>query len=77
MIDGHWREVGESRKLPHICKWTLVENGQDGFIGVVDRLSIVGIGGFLSRKRKFGLTREPVASLYPTISSPTVATRLL
>jgi hypothetical protein len=56
-VDGSWREVAESRELPHKLKWTLVGSEHDGFIGVIDKLSIVGIGGFLSRKIKFRLRK--------------------
>jgi hypothetical protein len=49
--------VGESPELPQRRKWTLVESGQNVFVGVADKFSVVGIGGFLSRKRKFRLTK--------------------
>jgi hypothetical protein len=57
IVDGCWNEVGESRELPRRPKWALVESAQDGFIGVVDRLSIASIGGLLSQKRKCRFTK--------------------
>jgi hypothetical protein len=49
--------VNESQELPYIRKWIFNESGQDVFIGIANRFSIVGIGGFLGLKVKFRFTK--------------------
>jgi hypothetical protein len=76
-VDSRWMEMGGSRELSHRRKWSLVEGGQDGFIGIVDRLSIVGIRGFPSRKGKFRFTKGGHNWALPNDIGPSVATILL
>jgi hypothetical protein len=57
MVGDCWMEMDESRELASRHKWTRVQSGQDGFVGVVDGFSMVGIGGFPSQIKKFRLTK--------------------
>jgi hypothetical protein len=69
-VDGRWKEMYKLRELPHRRKWTLVTSGRYDPVGVVDRLSFVGIRGFLSRKRKCHLRKIARESAVPHDMEP-------